>query len=109
MCRYMRKPHSLKMREYVATVVEQCDDLKYFPDYTATDKFDDDELCDIVEFGSPPVWQNMMLIQGAICSVYKVFQIPSARELRATKFWLITLFHSNARGSSPTNSPLICA
>ena len=61
---YMRKPRSLKMCEYIATVVKQCDDLKYFPDYTATDKFDDDELCNIVKFGSPPVWHNMMLIQG---------------------------------------------
>ena len=60
----MCKPRSLKMSEYIATVIERCDGLKYFPDYTATDKFDDDELCDIVEFGSPPVWQNTMLIQG---------------------------------------------
>ena len=30
----------------------------------ATDKFDYDELCNIVKFGSPPVWQNTMLIQG---------------------------------------------
>ena len=61
---YMCKPHSLKMRKYIATVIERCDDLKYFLDYTAMNKFDDNELCDIVEFGSPPVWQNMMLIQG---------------------------------------------
>ena len=55
MRRYMCKLRSLKMCKYVATVIERFDDLKYFPDYTATDKFDDDELCDIVKFGSPPV------------------------------------------------------
>ena len=64
MCCYVHKLLSLKMCKYVATVVERCNDLKYFPDYMATDKFNDDELCNIVKFGSPPVWQNMMLIQG---------------------------------------------
>ena len=52
---YMHKSHSLKMCEYIATVMERWDDLKYFLDYMATDKFNDDDLCDIVKFGSPPV------------------------------------------------------
>ena len=50
------------MHKYVATVIERHNDLKYFPDYMATDKVDDDELCDIIKFGCPPVRQNMMLI-----------------------------------------------
>ena len=54
----------MKMHEYAATVMERCNDFKYFPDYMAADKFDDDELCDVVEFGSPAVWENTMLIQG---------------------------------------------
>ena len=61
---YMCKPRSMKMREYATTVIERRDDFKYFPDYTTADKFDDDKLCDVVEFGSPAVWQNTMLIQG---------------------------------------------
>ena len=61
---YMHKPHLMKMHEYAATDIERHNDFKYFLDYTATDKFNDDELCNVVEFGSPAVWQNMMLTQG---------------------------------------------
>jgi len=66
MRRFLRKPPSLKIREYVARVVEINDMLELFPPSkegeTAT-KLPSDEILDLLEFGLPNTWQKNMVLQ----------------------------------------------
>jgi hypothetical protein len=56
---YMRKPHNLKMREYMAQVEELNNDLQYFPAFAIGSRLVEDELLDIYEYvGVPATWQK---------------------------------------------------
>ena len=59
MRRYMRKPRDMKMRVYRNRVVELNNYLERFPAvFNATQKIDEDEIVDILEFGTPNKWQS---------------------------------------------------
>ena len=62
---YMRKPRDMKMRVYRNGVVELNNYLERFPTvFNATQKIDDDEIVDILEFGTPNKWQSEMVRLG---------------------------------------------
>ena len=62
---YMRKPREMKMRVYRNRVVELNNYLERFPTVlNATQKIDDDEIVDILEFGTPNKWQSEMVRLG---------------------------------------------
>lgn len=66
MRRFLRKPHTMKIREYVARVVEINDMLEIFPPSvagTAAIKLPEDEILDLLEFGLPNTWQKNMVLQ----------------------------------------------
>jgi len=66
MRRFLRKPPTMKIREYVARVIEINDLLAKFPPaipgQSAT-KLPDDEILDLLEFGLPNTWQRNMVLQ----------------------------------------------
>ena len=65
MRRQLRKPLELSVREHVARVVEINQALEQFPmadDMEPVQKLDDDELMDILEFGTPNSWQKQMIL-----------------------------------------------
>ena len=65
MRRYMRKPRDMKMRVYRNRVVELNNYLKRIPTvFNATQKIDEDEIVDILEFGTPNKWQSEMVHLG---------------------------------------------
>ena len=65
MRRYMRKPRDMTMRVYRNRVVELNNYLEWFPTvFNATQKIDDDEIVDILEFGTPNKWQSEMVHLG---------------------------------------------
>ena len=65
MRRYMRKPRDMKMRVYRNRVVELNNYLERFPTvFNATQKIDDDEVVDILEFATPNKWQSEMVRLG---------------------------------------------
>ena len=62
---YMRKPRDMKMRVYRNRVVELNNYLERFPTvFNATQKIDDDEIVDILEFATPNKWQSEMVRLG---------------------------------------------
>ena len=62
---YMRKPRDMKMRVYRNRVVELNNYLERFPTvFNATQKIDEDEIVDILEFGTPNKWQSEMVRLG---------------------------------------------
>jgi hypothetical protein len=65
MRRYMRKPRDMKMRTYRNRVVELNNYLARFPsDFNDAQKIDDEEIVDILEFGTPNKWQYEMVRMG---------------------------------------------
>ena len=64
MRRFMRKPHDMRMREFLARLNELNGYLPYFPDGTEASKLPDDELIDIGEYACPASWQKQMFLQG---------------------------------------------
>ena len=65
MRRQLRKPHDLSIREWVARVVELNDQIPNYPHPEGegpSEKLDDDELMDILEFGVPNSWQKQMIL-----------------------------------------------
>jgi hypothetical protein len=65
MRRYMRKPRDMKMRTYRNRVVELNNYLAKFPsDFSDAQKIDDEEIVDILEFGTPNKWQYEMVRLG---------------------------------------------
>ena len=59
MQRYMHKPRDMKMRVYRNRVVELNNYLEWFPTvFNAAQKIDNDEVVDILEFGTPNKWQS---------------------------------------------------
>ena len=68
MQRYMRKPRDMKMRVYRNRVVELNNYLE---------RFDDDEVVDILEFGTPNKWQSEMVHLGfdsAVANSQEMFE-----------------------------------
>lgn len=67
MRRFVRKPATMKTREYAARIVEINNYLPSFPPSTVggavPTKLDDDELVDLMEFGIPRTWQRAMVLQ----------------------------------------------
>jgi hypothetical protein len=63
--RYMRKPGKHKMREYVARINEINAMLVEFPPaFNVTQKIDDDEMKDLLEFSIPWQWRIEMVKQA---------------------------------------------
>lgn len=65
--RFARKPQSMKMREYVARIVEINEYLPQFPPVRPGEDVEtlpDDEIADLLEFGCPNSWQKHMLMQN---------------------------------------------
>jgi hypothetical protein len=67
--RYMRraikKPPTMKIREFVGRLFEMNEELAYFPPmYSEEEILDEDELMDIVEISIPFSWQRQLVIQG---------------------------------------------
>ena len=63
----MRKLSAMKMRVYRNRVVELNNFLERFPTaFSVTQKIDDDEIVDILEFGTPNKWQSEMVHLGLI-------------------------------------------
>ena len=72
MRRYMRKPRDMKMRVYRNRVVELNNYLEQFPTaFNAAQKIDDDEIVDILEFGTPNKWQSEQFHLGFDSAVAK--------------------------------------
>lgn len=66
MRRYLRKPASMKTREYVARLVELNNYIPKFPPTAGNGipvSLPDDELVDVIEFGVPNSWQRNMILQ----------------------------------------------
>lgn len=66
MRRFLRKPMTMKTREYVARIIELNNYVPLFPPVTgneAPEKLPDDELTDLLEFGVPNSWQRNMILQ----------------------------------------------
>ena len=65
--RFVRKPATLKTREFVARLIEINSYLPEFPPTTTGGadpaSLPDDELLDILEFGMPSSWQKQMVLQ----------------------------------------------
>ena len=62
---YMRKPRDMKMRVYCNRVAILNNYLVRFPTvFNATQKIQDDEIVDILEFGTPNKWQSEMVCLG---------------------------------------------
>ena len=62
----MKKPRSMKMREFRNRVEEL---NKYLPDFPpnelgVAEMLDDQEIVDILEFSIPPGWKKTMRVQG---------------------------------------------
>lgn len=64
MRRYMRKPSSMKTREYIARVNEINGYLKLFPPFEQDQSLPDDEVLDLLEFAVPQTWQKQFWLQG---------------------------------------------
>ena len=65
MRRYMRKPREMKMRTYRNRVIELNNYLVMFPsNFNDAQKIDEEEIVDILEFGTPNKWQYEMVRMG---------------------------------------------
>ena len=61
MRRDMRKPVDMKIRNYFQNLMRMNDEeLPNLPPYSASNKLSEDELLDIILFGTPRSWQNEM-------------------------------------------------
>jgi len=63
MRRFMRKPNTMTMREYMARMVEINQKLPEFPPHAADQALPQDEILDIGEFATPGSWQREMVVQ----------------------------------------------
>jgi hypothetical protein len=66
MRRFMRKPRGMKIRDYVARVVEINHYLNEFPPFGETHKLAADEVLDLLEYGVPTPWQKTMVMHGFV-------------------------------------------
>ena len=65
MRRDMRKPSNMKVRNYYQNLIRMNDEeLPNLPPFTVDNKLSQDELLDIILFGTPRSWQNEMERQG---------------------------------------------
>ena len=65
MRRDMRKPMDMKVRHYYQNLIRMNDEeLPNLPPYEQANKLSEDELLDIILFGTPRSWQNEMERQG---------------------------------------------
>ena len=67
MRRFLRKPYTMSVRDYVARVVEINSYLTEFPPVNATTPaavLGEPELLDLLEFGVPLAWQRDMVMHG---------------------------------------------
>ena len=64
MRRFLRKPQSMRTRDFVARVNELDSYLELFPPFGQQQRQPEDVLKDIFEFGVPNRWQNYMTLQG---------------------------------------------
>ena len=67
MCRCMKKPHSLKVRQYAARLIDLNEYLDSFPGATMTDKIGVTELNDISLKIMPNSWYMKAYLQGFDC------------------------------------------
>ena len=66
MRRFFRKSRDQSTRDYVARLIQVNDYLPHFPEADATAKLTDEQLMEVLEFGVPNSWQNVMQMQGFI-------------------------------------------
>lgn len=64
MRRYMRKPRDIKTREFYSRVQEINAYLNQFPPFGQTQRLDDDDIIEILEYSVPASWQKDMVYQG---------------------------------------------
>ena len=64
MRRNLRKPRSMKIREFVERITEMNEHLMHFPPANKTNKLPPDEILEIVEFAAPNNWQRELHVQG---------------------------------------------
>ena len=58
MHRGMRKPGDMKIRKFISTIVKINNALPFFPDATEADKFSEEEIIEIAEWGLPIKWRT---------------------------------------------------
>lgn len=102
MRRYMRKPRFMKAREMMARGMEMNDDLKYYPDYKESKRLDEDEMCDIIEFGLPGRWQKTMYVQGFDIADHSYDELMDMAERLETAE---DIYEANYKNREPSAKP----
>ena len=64
MRRYLRKPNTMKTREFNTRLQEMNAYLSEFPPFNDDQSLADDDLSEVLEFAVPPSWQRTMVLQG---------------------------------------------
>ena len=69
MRRKMKKPIDLSFRKMVAAVTRINNSIPYFPVATATDKFSESEIIELLEWSIPQKWRNKFDLEGYVPSL----------------------------------------
>ena len=81
MRRDMRKPHDMKVRKYYQNLLRLNDEeLPNLPPFGNAQKLSNDELLDIILFGTPRSWQNEMDRQGFDPMDKRLFEVVDFME-----------------------------
>ena len=64
MRRFMRKPRSMTIRDFMTRITEVNTYLTKFPPFQAEQMLPQDEIMDIAEFAIPARWQKLMILHG---------------------------------------------
>jgi hypothetical protein len=75
MRRYLIKPMTCKIREYVARLHELNAYLVRFPPFKENQPFSEEELAELLEHSLPTSWQRQMMIQGVSASHHSMQDI----------------------------------
>ena len=68
MNRYMKKPHDLPTKSFVAAVSRINNYLPFFPKATNSSKYDEEELIGLMEFALPKSWRDAFDLKGYVPS-----------------------------------------
>ena len=69
MRRKMKKPVDLSFRKMVAAVTRINNSIPFFPAATATDKFSESEIIELLEWSIPQKWRNKFDLEGYVPSL----------------------------------------
>jgi len=76
MRRFLRKPRSMKVREFAARLTELNEHLAMFPPFKSEgQKLEPEELSDILEFAIPATWRQFLIQQGVEAEKYKLGEL----------------------------------